>query len=98
MPDYPRVVVGGVNVKQIEVDFSDGDTEKEFIVVDADVSASNQIIAEMSKDTPTGKDTDEVEMDTFEIKCIPGAGQFNMFIRSLEGMVHDKFKVNYLVG
>lgn len=91
---------GSVNIKETEIDFGTAlaQTEKVFTITDADVSASSQLIASLSYQAPTSKDQDEVEMDDFSIRCMPGTGQFDMFVNSLNGAVHDKFKVNYLVG
>ena len=91
---------GGVNIKQIEIDFGSGNfvSEAVFTVVDADVGATSQILASVAREAPTNKDQDEVEMDSFYIACTPAAGQFEIFMKSLEGSVYGAFKVNYLVG
>jgi len=88
------------NIKQTEVDFgvtpvADGT----FTVVDADVSGTSQLLAQVAYEAPTGKDVDEIEMDDLQIRCQPGTGQFVMFIKVADGSyLADKFKVNYLVG
>jgi hypothetical protein len=90
---------GSTNIKQTEIDF--GATplnENTFTVVDAGVSALSQLIAQIAFEQPTGKDLDEVELETFEVKCTPAAGSFNVLVRSLEGRVQDKYKLNYLIG
>lgn len=87
------------NIKQTEVDF--GSTpipEQSFTITDAAVSLSNQLIAMIAYEAPTGKDLDELEMDAIDIKVAPGTGEFTLFIKGLEGYLHDKFKVNYLIG
>ena len=89
----------GLKIKQTEVDFgTSGVSESSFVVTDADVSAATKITAEMSYEAPTGKDLDELEMDTFNIMCSANTGSFNMYIKSLEGTVADKFKINYILG
>jgi hypothetical protein len=87
------------NVKQTEVDFGDDKvTEKSFTITDADVSPTSQIVGTVAYEAPTGKDVDEVEMDSFELKFRPGSGSFVLFMKALEGSVYGKFKINYLVG
>jgi hypothetical protein len=88
-----------VNVKQTEIDF--GATpiaESEFTVVDADVSATSQLMGTVAYEAPTGKDLDELEMDAIDLKFQPGTGQFIVRVKGEEGYLHDKFKINYLVG
>lgn len=90
---------GTVNVKQTEIDF--GTTplaEAEFTVVDSDVTTGSQIIGTIAYEAPTGKDLDELEMDGIDLKFQPGTGQFIVRVKGLEGDLHDKFKINYLVG
>jgi hypothetical protein len=84
---------------QTEVDF--GTTplaEQTFIITDARVTAGSVIIPRVSGSTPTGKDADEVAMDTYALFVFPGTGQFNLTIRGLEGYLADKFKIDYLIG
>lgn len=95
----PKVVGQLLNVKQTEVDF--GSTPvyfKEFTVTDTDVSASSQIVAQLSYEAPTSKSLDEVEFEQFIFKCKPAAGSFVLRVESINGRVRDKFKVNYAVG
>lgn len=90
---------GTVNVKQTEVDF--GTTplaEAEFTVVDAEVSGTSQLIGTIAYEAPTGKDLDELEMDAIDVRFAPGAGSFVVRVKGLEGYLHDKFKINYLIG
>lgn len=88
------------DIKQTEVDF--GITplpEASFVITDAAISTSNQIIAQVSYDTPTGKDQDEIEMDRYDLNCTAGTGQFTLYMKSVDGSyLHDKFKINYLIG
>ncbi len=91
---------GTLDIKQTEIDF--GTTlyqiRKTFTITDASVVVTNQIIASMSLDAPTGRDADEVRVQDFDIKCAAGTGQFAMEVNSLCGVVNGKFKVNYLIG
>lgn len=82
-----------------EVDFGSTPlSEQTFTITDASVSGTSKIIAWMSGLTPTGKDQDELEMDSFWVEANPGTGNFTLYIRGLEGYLADKFKVLYMVG
>lgn len=88
-----------VEIKQTEVDFgSTPVAEAEFVVVDVDVTPASQIMGDVAYEAPTGKDLDELEMDGLDLKFAPGSGQFTLYARGLDGPVHDKFKINYLIG
>lgn len=89
-----------VNIKQTEIDWGDDayQTEKAFTITDADVTVNSQLLALLSREAPTLKDQDETEMDSFDILCTPLAGQFEIFMKALEGSVYGKYKVNYLIG
>jgi hypothetical protein len=88
-----------LNIKQVEVDFGDGiQDEAVFTVVDAGVVVTSQILAQLAREAPTNKDQDETEMDSFNVICTPANGQFEMFMKSLEGSVYGKFKVKYLIA
>ncbi len=88
-----------VDIKQTEVDFGTTPVwEQSFTVVDGDVSAGSQLIGNVAYEAPTGKDLDEMEMDGLDLKFAPGVGQFTLYARGLDGPVHDKFKINYLIG
>lgn len=88
------------DIKQTEIDFGTTPVaDGTFTVVDPDVKTNSNLIAAISYEAPTGKDLDEIEMDMIGIVCAPGNKQFIMFIRSVDGSyLHDKFKVNYLIG
>ncbi len=88
-----------VNIKQTEIDFGITPvSEASFIITDADVIVTSQLMGNVAYEAPTGKDLDELEMDTIDLKFAPGAGQFTLYARGLDGYVADKFKINYLVG
>lgn len=89
------------NITQVEIDFgSTGVADNIFTIADAGVTASSQIIASVAYDAPTGKDLDEITMDTLYIACGNcGSGQFDMYISTIDGSyVAGTFKINYLVG
>ena len=87
------------NIKQTEQDFgATAVSEATFTVVDADVSGSSQIIAQLAYVAPTDKAIEEVYMEQpMKIACAPGTGQFDMLVQT-EGDVSDKFVFVYLVG
>ncbi len=90
---------GSTNIKQTEIDFGTTPiSEKEFIITDADVLITSQIIGNVAYEIPTGKELDELEMDAIDLKFAPGAGSFKIYAKGLEGYLHDKFKINYLIG
>jgi hypothetical protein len=47
---------------------------------------------------PTGKDLDEIEMDEIDLRFGPQTGQFKVYAVPQEGLVHDNFVINYMVG
>ena len=90
---------GSTNIKQTEVDFGTTPvSEKEFTITDADVLVTSQLIGNVAYEAPTGKELDELEMDSLDLKFAPGAGQFKIYAKGLDGYLADKFKINYLVG
>lgn len=85
--------------KQAEIDA--GATpldEVEVVVSDTDITAASHVFASVSFDTPTGKDADDVPMDTYVVLAYEAAGQVTMRLRSLDGPVHDKYLINYLIA
>jgi len=98
--DFPKKSGGnGADVKQVEIDFGAVPvSDASFTVVDASVTIASQIIGNIANEAPTNKDLDELEMDSIDLKFAPGAGQFTILARGMEGYLHDKFKVNYLAG
>lgn len=90
---------GSTNIKQTEIDFGSVPiSEASFIVVDSDVISSSKLIGNIAYEAPTGKDIDELDMDIIDLKFTSGLGQFTVYVKGLEGYLHDKFKINYLVG
>ncbi len=90
---------GTLDIKQTEIDFGTIPvSEKSFTITDASVVVTSRIIGNVVYETPTGKELDELEMDSLDLKFAPGSGQFTLYARGLDGYIADKFKVNYLVG
>lgn len=92
---------GSSSITQVEVDFGTTPVDsKVFTITDAAVTTASKIIAEVAYDAPTGKDLDEIEMDTILVS--PGqaaAGSFQVFVRTTDGSyLADKFKINYVRG
>ncbi len=88
-----------VNIKQTEIDFGATPiSEKSFTITDADVVVTSQLIGNVAYEAPTGKELDELEMDSLDLKFAPGAGQFMLYAKGLDGYVADCFKINFLVG
>lgn len=82
--------------KQTEIDFGATPVESAtFTITDSDITTASKIIGQIAYVAPTGKELDELEFDSFDIKFAPAAGSCTLFIRSLEGYVADKFKLNY---
>ena len=82
--------------KQTEIDFGSlGIMEKEFTVVDTDITTDSTITGSLAYVAPTGKDLDELEFDVLELRFAPGSGQFTLYAVAKEGLVADKFKINY---
>jgi len=87
------------NIKQTEIDFGAVPvSEASFLITDADVSPSSQLIGSVAYEAPTGKDLDELDMDGLDLKFAPGSGSFTLYARGLDGYVADTFKINYLIG
>jgi hypothetical protein len=86
-------------LKQTEIDFGVVPVaEASFVITDAGVSTGSRLVGNVAYEVPTGKDLDELEMDGLDLKFAPGAGQFTLYARGMEGYVADKFKINYLIG
>lgn len=90
---------GGADIKQIEIDFGPTPVaEASFLIDDVNVLLTSFLIGNVAYEAPTGKDLDELEMDSLDLKFAPGVGQFTLYAKGLDGYVADKFKINYLVG
>lgn len=75
--------------------------EVEVSVTDADVIATSAIYAQVSMSAaPTGKDADDVPMDTYVCWADPmgATGSFTVRLRSLDGQIHDRYVIDYLIA
>jgi hypothetical protein len=73
--------------------------QKEFTITDASVLVTSNITASVAYEAPTGKDLDELEMDSLYVVCGQATnGTFKMLVRCLDGCyLADKFKINYSI-
>jgi len=93
-----------INIKktegfQVEVDFGGLPlAEKTFTISNSKVTTTSVITAEVSYLKPTGKDLDEIEMDSFQVKCGSGNGEFQMTVNTTDGSyLADRFVINYFL-
>jgi hypothetical protein len=95
-------VTGGSSVAKAEVEVDFGSTPlvvKTFTVLDANVSGTSIIVACQSRNAPTGKGTDDNELDP--LSCAAGeyaAGSFVLQVAALQGPIVGNVKINYLVA
>lgn len=90
-----------ITATRVEVDFgSTPVAEQIFTIADGSVTATSKIIPVLAYAAPTGKDLDELEMDSLHIvagNC--SVGQFDMYVKSNDGSyLEGKFKIDYLVA
>ena len=96
---YVDASAGSAVTKQIEVDCGSVPVaEMTALFSDIAVTPSSRIMYALSGQTPTGKDADELLMDQLMLVVQPLSGQLQVYLRGLEGYIHDKFKVVYTVG
>lgn len=96
-PVFMSNAAGTFTVSQAEIDFgSTPVAEAYFEVINPSIEASHKVLANMSYDTPTDKDRDELEMDDLSIRCAASGGGFIAFIRAIDGSyLEGKFKIDY---
>lgn len=58
--------------------------QSSIAVVDAGVTTSSHIVGGVAYKQPTGKDLDELDMDSFDLKFEATAGGFNIHIKGLD--------------
>ena len=91
----------GRNVTQVEVDFGSTPlSQKIFTISDSSATTTSYITASVAYDAPTGKDLDELEMDSIVVICGNCTnGTFDMVINTSDGSyLADKFKINYIIN
>lgn len=84
---------------ETEVDFgTDGEWQHIETIADANVSPSSFLVANQSRNAPTGKSTDDVELEPFV--CAVGeqeSGNFVLQLTALQGPIIGNVKVQYQV-
>lgn len=100
MPVYAPTAAATVAATQVEVDAGATPVDEiEVTITDAAVTTSSKIFVSVSMDTPTSKDSDDVSMDAYvAIVVAEAAGSFIVRFRSLDGPVHDRYLLNYLIA
>lgn len=87
--------------KQTIIDFGSAlyQTYKIFTIQDNDITEKTTLIeASIPYEAPPGKDLDDVEMDNITVTCGQiQQGSFQVLVRGLEGSLHDKFLLNYII-
>ena len=82
----------------VELDFGSTPTRsKTFVVSNAGVTSSSQIMVQQSAEAATSRSADENEMDALICRQFPGSGSFTMYVDSLFGPVTGKYKFNYTI-
>lgn len=73
--------------------------QKEFTITDTSVLITSNITASVAYEAPTGKDLDELEMDSLTITCGQATnGTFKILVRSIDNSyLSGKFKINYSI-
>lgn len=89
----------GATIKSVEVDFGSVPcVYKNFVVIDASVSAASKVIATQSGHAATGGYPDDAEMDPIHFSASPGSGRLTLSARTIDGPVIGKYMVDYQVG
>jgi len=84
---------------ETEVDFgATGQWQLVETVLDANVSGASFLVANQSRNAPTGKSTDDVELEPFVCAIgEQGAGSFVLQLTALQGPIIGNVKVQYQV-
>jgi hypothetical protein len=97
IPGYEDAGYGEAHT-QVEVDF--GTTplaEQTFTITDTWSRTDSIISAQTAWEAPTGKDLDELEMDTLVITPNANAGSYDLLVKSTDGSyLADTFKINVI--
>jgi hypothetical protein len=85
-----------MGVAQAEIDFGTTPVEeKDFTITNTAIVSTSLIQAQVAYISPTGKELDELEFDSFDFRCVAGTGNFTLHARALEGYVAGNFKIVY---
>jgi hypothetical protein len=88
--------VADLQIGEVEIDVGATPVSQASIsVIDAGITTSTRILGGVAYKKPTGKDLDELDMDSFDVKFESLTGTFNVKIKGLEGSISDKFIIWY---
>ena len=86
-------------MRTVEIDLgSPGTRSKNFVIVDADATATSVISAWQSGIAATGRSADENEMDRISFAVLPAAGSLTIYATSILGPVSGLYKVHYMIN
>lgn len=90
----------GLVATQVEIDVGTTPVpEYDAVVTDAAASATSKVFATVSWDAPTGKDADDVSMDTYTVNADAGAGSITFRVSALDGnLLEGTYKIDYLIA
>lgn len=96
----PAASPGVLIMHQAEIDLGATPVADASIAIsDASITSGAKITPVLAYEAPTGKDIDEIGMDALLLTAGQASpGQFILYVRGLEGYIHDKFLVNYVIG
>lgn len=84
---------------QVEIDVGTTPVpDFDAVVTDAAASTGSKVFATVSWDAPTGKDADDVSMDTYVVNADAGAGSITFRIAAHEGWLEGTYKIDYLIA
>jgi hypothetical protein len=87
---------GDRNITEVEIDVGSLPVlQSSIAVVDAGVTTSSHIVGGVAYKQPTGKDLDELDMDSFDLKFEATAGGFNIHIKGLDWTIAGTFIIWY---
>lgn len=78
-----------------EVDMGDTAIAEQTFAINAAVTSGSIIMGQVANIAPNGKDLDEIEMDSFDVKIRPDNGRFHLTLSTTDGSyLAGNFKVN----
>ena len=83
-------------IQEVEIDVGSLPVLQSIIPInDSGVTTNSHIVWGVAYKKPTGKDLDELDMDSISLKFEAKAGEINIHIKGLEGTIADKFIIWY---
>lgn len=91
---------GTAGTGQTEIDFgSTPIAEQSFTVTQFGMTSSSNVICQQAYKAATGRDLDENEMDSLDLKAVAGSGQFTLYAKAIDGSyLADNYVINYSWG